>query len=136
MIKLFVWKDNLSVAKALIDIAEKTPEPGLKEGFYRTAISKSYYACLMTLKEKNTERNIKSKKGGQDSHTAIIDCILEYNDFSEKRKEINKISITMRRLKKERTRSDYELGSSTYNNKFVLRHYQTCEEIFDLINTF
>lgn len=135
MIKLFVWKDNLSVAKELMEIAESTNVSGLKEGFYRTAISKSYYACLMTIKQKNIEKSIDSKIGGQDSHIAIIDSTLEYKNFLEKRKEINKITITMRKLKKERTKADYQLESVYYNQEFVSRHITTCENLLDLINS-
>lgn len=132
---MFVWKDNLSVAKELMEIAESTNVSGLKEGFYRTAISKSYYACLMTIKQKNIEKSIDSKIGGQDSHIAIIDSTLEYKNFLEKRKEINKITITMRKLKKERTKADYQLESVYYNQEFVSRHITTCENLLDLINS-
>lgn len=130
---MFVWSDYLKIARNLVVIAEGE-QNGIREGYYRIAISRGYYACLMAIKEKNDNNNVNTNNGGVGSHIDIIDGITIYYAKTSNKTTVDTIRNQMRQLKNARQHADYQSGSSLYtNDKYTNNMLQVCTNVMALI---
>ncbi|XJS11038.1 hypothetical protein ACF3NG_01880 [Aerococcaceae bacterium WGS1372] len=135
---MYVWKDNLTMSEKLLELIKTNTQNyplSSIEAISRVIISKSYYACYNKIVELNDLYGLGKSNPGEGSHINTIDRVQLYD--SEKGFSPNvrtEITRNMRYLKENRTKADYELGSSyLYNIKSVEKHLAKAKDIFELL---
>lgn len=109
---MYNWKININVSEAIIEHVKDVDYPKeTNEGFCRTIVHKSYYACFHKVLEMNNLQGLSSATGGVESHTDAIDCIYNYQGSITSRTK-TEIVNKMRQLKTYRTNADYDSTGS------------------------
>lgn len=101
----FSWNHLLTLASDLKDLGDAETDPARAEAYYRSAISRAYYAAFHTARTTAVRQRYGSTfRHAQNSHKEVIDV---YTDHPYQ--AMRGIGEDLRRLRRSRVSADYDL---------------------------